>query len=260
MASWPFRTSEYWLREVAKKLVVKEGDLTMLADYWVVGLGSGHRTLHKFLDEPRDVTGDAYTIKSFTGLYKGVRISTIAIGGGPCYAEWIVALAHARRTRALIGLGFWGALSEELDIGDIVIPLAAARDEDLTDHYVDKRIPAIADYELIKLLEGRLKELGIVPRMGIVVTTSATFTESAKWAREWNRLGGIAVDCETSVVYILTRLCNIPSATVLVVSDSVTEGYGCSDDERLFRRVTMSYETALRASLDTIVKLRDKNA
>ncbi len=79
-----------------------------------------------------------HTLLKFLLDFKGIKISTIAIPGEGAYAEWIISLANAKNAKALIGAGWCGELAESIDIGNIVIPVAAVRDEDVTNYYVDK--------------------------------------------------------------------------------------------------------------------------
>jgi len=109
--------------------------------------------LPKIIEDAEDITRTAHTIKCFTGKYKDLKVSVITSAGGTHYAEWIIAMAHARRIKALIGIGYCGAISDRLEIGDVILPITAIRDENTTDHYVDERYPAIADYYLLKNLK-----------------------------------------------------------------------------------------------------------
>lgn len=95
---------EYWVN-IIKRLVVRNDDLRLIGDYLIVGLGGGFRTLHKYLKSPADVTGEAYVVKSHTGTYKDLRISTIAIAGGGIYIEWVVGIAAIKGVKGIIGIG-----------------------------------------------------------------------------------------------------------------------------------------------------------
>ncbi len=248
-----FSASGYWF-DVVSNIMVKEGNLRLLADYWLLGLGTGHRDLHTLLEDAEEVTGTAWTIRCFTGRYKGLRVSTVAMAGGGGYAEWAIAMAYRRGVKALIGVGYCGALMEHIEIGDVILPLASIRDENTSDHYVDERFPAVADYNLLKALEDELKARGISPHIGLIITTSATFSESKHWAEELSNKGVLAVECETSVIYVLSRLCRIPASTVLVVSDHVLRGEGPLSRRDLIKK---RYLEAARASLEVLHKIAE---
>ena len=135
----------------------------------------------------------------------------------------------------------------------MVIPIAAIRDEDTSDHYVNKAYPAVANFDLIEILEDSFEE--VAPNMkvhkGVIITTSSTFSESPEWGKVWSARNVIGVNCETSVIYTLTSLLNIPAVNVLVVSDHVLKPeYSKVSWERIRDEVLrVAYEAAIRASL-----------
>jgi len=63
---FPFRCSEYLLDSV-RIILMLEGDLDLISEYFVVGLGGGFDVLPKHLSDPDDVTGSAKTFRVFVG-------------------------------------------------------------------------------------------------------------------------------------------------------------------------------------------------
>ena len=252
-----FRCPRYLLDSV-RNLMVRDGKLDLLGDYIVVGLGGGFDVLPQLLEDAVDVSGYARTIKTYTGHFKGVRVSVIPMGGSPSYAEWAVALAYIRRAKALIGVGWCGALREDVEIGDAIIPVAVVRDEDVTKHYVDAQFPAVADPKLVdiaaKAAEPRVKRLGSKLWLGVTVTTSAMLAETPERIDLWRRQGALCVDCESSVIYTLGYLAGIPSAALLAVSDNVVLGRDCGFGTELSRRVDEVYEELAEAALEAIAE------
>lgn len=129
------------------------------------------------------------------------------------------------------------------------------RDKDTTTHYVGKCYPAVADPKLYSITINTLKELcsseGIRVHEGIVITTSATLSESDNWACTWGSKRVLCVDCETSILYVLSSLSAIPSVNILVVSDHVLRGE--PKEPKLFEDlINKSFDLALRASYESI--------
>ena len=79
------------------------------------------------------------------------------MGGGSVDVEWTVALAHIKRAKALVGVGWCGALQEDIEIGDAVIPTATMRDEDASTQYVVPSFPAIS----MEIIKPRIENLGV---------------------------------------------------------------------------------------------------
>ncbi len=253
-----FRCPEYILNSI-RMLMVRNGDLSLLGDYFVVGLGGGHTLFPRIVEGLEDVSGYAYTIKTYTGSFNGKKISFIAIGGGPTSTEWICALAYMRKVKAVIGVGWCGALQHYIEIGDVVIPFTVSRDEDTSTHYVDPSIPASTRIELISIaksvLEKRLEKYGSRLWIGNTVTTSAMLAETPERVREWSRCGLLCVDCETSILYTLLNLLGIPSIAILVVSDNVIKGVDCGFNTDLSRKVENVFDEVVKASIDIIKNL-----
>jgi len=163
---------------------VREGGLDLISEYFVVGLGGGFDVLPKHLSDSVDVTGSAKTFRVFVGYYRDLRVTATAMGGGPSYAEAVAALAAMKGVKALVGVGWCGSLQEHTGIGDVVLPIAAARDEDTTGHYVDRSIPAVADpalyYTVRRATHEKAESSGVKLWEGVIVSTSSMLSETAK--------------------------------------------------------------------------------
>lgn len=253
-----FRCPRYLLDSV-RKLMVRDGDLSLLGDYIVVGLGGGFDVLPELLEDSRDVSGFAKTIRTYTGFYRGVRVSVIPMGGGGSYTEWAVALARMKRAKALIGVGWCGSLQENIDIGDAVIPVATIRDEDTSTHYIDPSFPAVADPILVSMaleeVKPQIERLGSRLWLGITVTTSAMLAETPERVKSWKEQKALCVDGETSVLYTLSYLADIRSITLLAVSDNVVLGKDCGFNTELSKRVDDVYLELARSALKIIARL-----
>ena len=229
--------------------MLKEGRLDNLSEYVLIGLGCGHGTLWRFLEDPKDVSGSARTIEVHTGRYRGARISTVSIPGGGVYVEWIARILALKGFGVAIGIGFCGALSEELELGDAVIPIASARDEDTTDHYSTKKMPAVADFELVRLLLENSKRVGLRTHVGPIVTTSASLREDEDFISEWRRNRVLCVDCEVSVLYLISHMYGIRAGSILVVSDSLVKE---RSPINFPERVEGSFRRAIKAALESL--------
>ena len=251
-----FTSSKYWFKVVASGFV-RGGDLSILSDAWVVGLGTGFTAIPKILSKSggmEDVTGSAHIIRTYNALWGGKHVTAVASAGGSGYAEAIVAMASERGVKALIGVGLCGSLSNELRIGDVLIPTGSVREDCLTNRYVPLGYPATPDYGLLKELDESLRKYGLNPIPGTIVTTASTFTESKEWAESHRRRGVLCVECEASVIFTLTHLCRIPSAIALVVSDSVIKEEEAFTGGEVRSRMRENLELVMRAALDTAAK------
>lgn len=120
----------------------------------------------------------------------------------------------------MVGLGDCGSLRDDVNLCDVVIPMAAVRGENLTDYYVDKSYPAVADYDMLNTLKSELEIAGIKPKMGLVYTTPSILTEDPKKMEVLGSMGIACIECEVSVLYTVFRLAG--SKQLLCSSSAIT--------------------------------------
>lgn len=252
-----------YLLESVRMLMVRDGKLDLLSDYIVVGLGGGFDVLPQLLEDARDVSGYAKTIRTYTGYFRDAKVSVITMGGGGHYAEWVVALAYMKRAKTLLGIGWCGALREDMEIGDAVIPIATIRDEDTSTHYVEQSFPAVADPALFSMAvreaRSRLERIGARLWQGVTVTTSAMLAETPERVKSWQKQRALCVDGETSIVYSLSYLAGIPAATMLAVSDNVVLGKDCGFGTELSKKVDKTYIELGKSALEIIAELHKRS-
>jgi uridine phosphorylase len=158
----------------------------------------------------------AITVGTFRDRRVGVLKSKF---GAPAVAMTVELLAAAG-VRTIVGVGFCGGLQADIDCGDIVLPLAAVRNDGVTAHYVPPMYPAVADLISLDFVRELAANLGRRWHCGIVWSTDALLLETTSLVNEWSGHGVIAVDMETSALFTLARLCGVRAVAVLVASDN----------------------------------------
>ncbi|MEM1611214.1 MAG: hypothetical protein QXQ57_06180 [Sulfolobales archaeon] len=195
----------------------------MLSDRWVIGLGIGHQLFEEFAGIGSEVTGTCRGLRTFNISIDGHKVTLIASAAGGLYTEEILGVAYHRGVKYIVGLGACGALREDLDLCDVIIPIASVRGENLTDYYVEKSYPAVADFDMLSILKSELEASGLKPRIGIVYTTPSVLTEDPMKMKILGDMGISCIECEVSVLYTISRLIGIRSAALLIVSDHVVK-------------------------------------
>lgn len=90
---------------------------------------------------------------TFTGIYKGIKLSVMATGMGPDNTEIaVVELCQLRFPLTIIRCGTCGGLQEDMDIGDLVISQGSVRLENTSTYYVEEGYPAVASHEIVLAL------------------------------------------------------------------------------------------------------------
>lgn len=215
-----FRAPKYIFDSI-DRCVVRDGNVELLGDRWVIGLGTGHQLFEEFAGIGNEVTGTCRHFRTFNVVVEGRKVTLIASDAGGIYTEGVLSVAHRRGVKYIVGLGACGALREDLDLCDVVIPIASVRGENLTDYYVDKTYPAVADFDMLSLLKKELEASGLKSKVGLVYTTSSILTEDPKDMRILGDMGISCIECEVSVLYTISRLVGIRSAALLIISDHV---------------------------------------
>ncbi len=208
---------EYWeklyLKE-AQSWIFQGADPGDVACSLLVGLGVAVDALLDRLTEKKRVG----TI--FTGQIEGLPFSVTALPAGALQVESLVRALSVTKAKYIIGIGATGGLQEEVEMGDIILPDAAVRDEGMSNYYYPPEIPAVPDYELLQALVEAANKVGGRYHVGLIWSVAAQLRETEELIQKWNRLGVLGVECETAALFMLARFCGFKAGVVLAVSDS----------------------------------------
>ena len=91
----------------------------------------------------------------YTGTYCGARLSVMGTGMGcPSIGIYTYELIHFFGVKNLIRIGSCGAMREELQLGEIVMAIAASTDSNYAHQYqLPGTFSAAASYDLLKTAE-----------------------------------------------------------------------------------------------------------
>jgi uridine phosphorylase len=186
----------------------------------------------------------------YAGTYRGVPLAVICQSVGSLATEVTVRVLTRTRARTIIGVGFVGALQKDIAIGDIILPTLAYRGEGTTKYYAPEEMKAIPSPVVQTTLE---KALGpkVHVHKGTVFTTGALFRENDDLTTKLSGDGVLGIECETSALFLISKLHNIDAGAILLVTDNPILRLLWSNSDvtkRLERRVSevvkAAYETA----------------
>ncbi|MDA8136964.1 MAG: nucleoside phosphorylase [Desulfobacteraceae bacterium] len=168
-------------------------------------------------------------LRFFTGILipqvrgdKGISMAGPFIGAP--YGAMLLESLIARGATQVLVLGWCGAITDDLKVGDILLPSRAIVDEGTSKDYkdLDRTLPVSApDSELLRRLSGHLTSLGIDHKTAGIWTTDAVYRETPKKVAHFRNLGACAVEMECSALFSVAEYRKIRLAALLVVSDSV---------------------------------------
>ena len=213
----------------------------------------------KYLDGA-EMVADHREHRTFTGFYKGIKISVTSTGMG-CPSAAIAAEELINvGAECLIRIGSTGALQPELKIGDLIISTGSMKNEGTSKFYVPEHFPAVPDFELTRALidtAAEMKdELGYNYYYGINATDDAFYGEDEKWIKKLSVLGVINVEMESSAIYTVAHIRKKRAAMISAVSGNLITNQIIYDKENT--ELIKGWENEIRVVLEAIAKFDKK--
>jgi uridine phosphorylase len=159
-------------------------------------------------------------------LYTAVgREPDVCLAGpviGAPYATMVAETLIAWGARTILFIGWCGAVSPVLAVGDLVVPTVAAIDEGTSPHYAAGVSAACPSEPLMRQVAEACAAEGVSARLGTVWTTDAVFRETRAEVTRYQRDGVLAVEMECSALFTVGGFRGIDVAALLVVSDNLS--------------------------------------
>ena len=141
--------------------------------------------------------------------------------GAPC-AVMLAETLIAWGARTLVFIGWCGAITATIGIGDLVLPTSAFVDEGTSPSYAAGASDPGASARLVEKLSQACAFHDIAAHTGAVWTTDAPFRETADKVRSFRARGALAVEMECSALFTLGAFRAVEIAALLVVSDDLS--------------------------------------
>ena len=166
----------------------------------------------------------------YTGTYKGKRVSVQASGMGQAslgiYAH---ELYNFYGVEKIVRVGSCGGIAPHLKVGDVVVALSAATDNAMTDNLAPGfRLSPCCDYNMLRDYMSQNSDAFV----GQMVSNDYFYQPDSDWHITLEKLGILAVDMETHVLYSLANRFGKKALSVNTVSDHLTSGEQMSSKER----------------------------
>lgn len=179
-------------------------------------------------------------IPYYLGWYEGVRVSVSACFGGPMAALYAHTWCGAG-VKTIVQLGWYGALQQGTNLGDVVVPRHAERQDGVSDWYLAKGILADATPDLASGIVERLRAREIPLNEHAIYSTPALLAESREVIADWSRHGWHGVDMETAATFAVAKHLGARRAAALIrIDDLVAEEHSIAEglprDRRTFMR------------------------
>ena len=177
---------------------------------------------------------DNYLNLFMSRLYAGNgEITDFSVAGplvGAPYAALILETIIAWGAKKIIFFGLCGSISDNVKIGDIIVPACSIIDEGTSCHYngqwpnrvEDKSSMAHSSGYIVKKTKDALIKKKQPFHEGIIWSTDAIYRETRGKIEYFQDKGALAVEMETSALFTIGKFRNVEVGAILVVSDELS--------------------------------------
>ena len=205
-----------------------------------------------FLSDPK-LVNNVRGVQGHTGKWKGVPVTVMASGMGiPSISIYSWELYHYYDVDNIIRIGSAGALSDELDVMDIVIAQGACTN---SNYFAQFAFPGsfapIADYELMQAAVESAQERGAIYHVGNIFSSdNFYYAKSYEGTRAVRRMGVMAVEMEAAALYANAAYLGKRALCICTISDHLYKDEELSPEER-----QTGFNEMIEIALDTAVKM-----
>ena len=205
-----------------------------------------------FLENPT-LVNNVRGIQGYTGKWKNVDITVMASGMGiPSIGIYSWELFNEYGVDNIIRIGTAGALSDRLQLRDIVLAQGASTDSNFMNQYkLPGTFAPIASYKLLREAEKAADNLGLNTVVGNILSTDVFYMDNNADNDAWRKMGILAVEMEAAGLYATAARCGKNALAICTISDHLYKDEKLTADERetsLRQMITVALDTAAELS------------
>lgn len=172
-------------------------------------------------------------INGYTGMYNGKIVSVMASGMGiPSIGIYSYELFNFYNVENIIRIGSAGAISDEVNLRDIVIGQGACTNSNYASQFnLPGTYAPIASYKLLKQAVDFAQDAGVNYKVGNLFS-SDTFYDDAASLSDWRKMGVLAVEMESAALYMNAARAGKNALCICTISDCPFTGESCTAEER----------------------------
>ena len=207
------------------------------------------RIAESLFDDARQVNS-VRNMLGFTGTYGGMPVSVMGTGMGiPSSAIYVTELIREFGVRRLIRVGTCGGVSDEVDVGDVVLAIGAATDSQINRvRYKGWDFAATPDYALLAAAVEAAQGVDTPIHVGNIHSGDLFYHPDPDVVDCWERMGILAVEMEAAGLYGIASEERARALAISTVSDHIRTGASMSSDER-----ETSFAAMTTVALDALV-------
>ena len=185
----------------------------------------------------------------FTGSYKGKPVSVMGHGMGiPSIGIYTYELFNFYDVDNIIRIGSAGALSDDLDLKDLVIAMGACTDSNYAKQYqLPGTYAPIASYPLMQKAIEEAQKRGIKIAVGNVLSSDMFYNANKSANDAWKSMGASCIEMEAAALYMNAAKAGKNALCILSISDHIYKGTELSAQER-----QLGFKNMIEVALDII--------
>ncbi|WP_086477000.1 purine-nucleoside phosphorylase [Arenibacter amylolyticus] len=170
----------------------------------------------------------------YTGTYQGKRVSVQGSGMGvPSAMIYYHELIHNYGAKNLIRVGTAGAIQKNLQLGDIVLAMAASTNSGINNKvFANAHYAPTANFELLLKATQYASELKFPIQVGNILTSDIFYSDDIEEYKPWEKHGVLCVEMEAAGLYTIAAKHGVNALAILTISDSLITGEKSTAEER----------------------------
>jgi uridine phosphorylase len=182
----------------------------------------------------------------------GKRIAVFNPGvGAPAAAASLEDIIGLGATK-IIGCGGAGIVKQGFDVGHIIVPTGAVRDEGTSHHYQPVDVAVVPHPLAVDAIDAELSDAGVPHDKGLTWTTDAIFRETPEKVARRRDEGCISVEMEASAMFAVAMFRGAVYGQLLYAGDDVSAQ---TWDHRHWEKQTSVRERVLELALNAVCRL-----
>ncbi len=154
--------------------------------------------------------------------HQGVDVALVSPGvGAPiaaCSLEVVIALGATK----VIGCGGAGIIKSGFDVGHVIVPTGAIRDEGTSYHYAPADAVVAPHPRALAAIDDVLAEAGVPHDRGLTWTTDAPYRETASKVARRRDQGCLTVEMEAAAMFAVAAFRGVVYGQLLYAGDDVS--------------------------------------
>jgi uridine phosphorylase len=182
----------------------------------------------------------------------GKRIAVFNPGvGAPAAATSLEDIIGLGATK-IIGCGGAGIVKQGFDVGHIIVPTGAVRDEGTSHHYQPVEVAVVPHPLAVEAIDAELSDAGVPHDKGLTWTTDAIFRETPEKVARRREQGCISVEMEASAMFAVAMFRGAVYGQLLYAGDDVSAQ---TWDHRHWEKQSSVRERVLELALNAVCRL-----